>query len=216
MFGLFNKRKPLTVKEIEDALYAGYLAFDKIHEPKQVEVLILDFKVKHSRACPKSLSLHPSVLHEDELYIFIWNYIFDHMASEGLRVNPEIFTPYAPLWEVLDAYIQRARKNFKMKPWLGGYWQVEDAGHIQKELLSECRDLIERLIFRSADEQKAIESNVDWHDAKEFSKGYSRTQENERITMAFETDPINWESSDDLLVVFSRIPANKTRIFARY
>lgn len=122
MFGLF--RKEITVKEIEEALYAGYLEFDKIHEPIQLEILILDFKVKHSSTCPKSFALQPSVLHEDELYIFIWCFMFDHMASEGLRVNPELFTPYAPLWEVLDAYIQRARRNLKMKTWLDNYWQV--------------------------------------------------------------------------------------------
>ncbi|WP_417585858.1 hypothetical protein [Nitrincola sp.] len=214
MFGLFNKRKPLTVKEIEDALYAGYLAFDRINEPKQLERLILDFKAKRSRICPKSIALHPSVLHVDELYIFIWCFVFDHMASSGLRVNPKLFTPYSPLWEVLDEYIQSARKNFKMKPRLGGYWQVKEAGHIQKKLSSEYREMVKRLIAKSFLEQKAIESDINWHDAEAFSRQYSGFSENEMIKFAFPIDPENWESKD-LLVVFSKVSANKTRIFAR-
>lgn len=212
MFELFKKK--LTVKEIEDALHKAFLAFDNINEPKDLEMLILSFKKNYSTTCPKSLLLRPSVLHADEIYIFIWCFMFRHMADSGLRVNPKLFTPHSPAWTVLDSYIQDARRNFKMKIWLEGFWQIEEAGHIQEKLSSESREMIGQLIKKSNREQKALESNIDWHDAGEFSSFYSSECSNEMIRFPFPIDPENWDS-EELWVVFRRNPANKTVISAR-
>jgi hypothetical protein len=214
MFGLFKKK--ITVQEIEDALYAAYTAFDNINKPEQLEQVIISFKQKHPRTCPKSLLLQPSTLHVDELYVFIWCYIFAHMESSGLRVNPNLFKPHSPLWEVLDAYIQKARKEFKMKIWLSGFWQTKEAEHVQEELSKGYRDYIEKLIAKSLKEEIVIETNIDWHDAEEFYRGGSYTADpgNESVRFLVPIDPEDWDSNE-IWVFFTRTSTNTTRISAR-
>ena len=212
---LFGKKKvPITVKEIEDALYAAYIAFENTSEHEQVKQIIISFKKKHPKTCPKSILLQPSTLHVDELYIFIWCYIFAHLESSGLRVNLNLFQPGSPMWKILDAHIRKAREGFKMKPWFSGFWQTEEAGYIQEELSKEYRDYIEKLIAKSLVEERVIDTNIDWHDAKEFYRGYTGEAENEFIRFLVPIDPEDW-FSEEIWVFFSRTSTNTTKISAK-
>jgi hypothetical protein len=124
MFGLFKKKatQPLSVEEIEDSLYEAFLKFKSLN-PSEFYELIPSHKRNHPKMCPKSHHLDLNRLHKDEIYSFIWMFIFNHMKNSGLRVNFGLFQPGLPLWKVVDEYVQRAREHIKSEPEFSKFWQ---------------------------------------------------------------------------------------------
>lgn len=173
MFGLFNKRKPLTVKEIEDGIYAGYLSFLNITEPGHISNLICSYKRIHQKMCPKSQSIGKDELHSSEIYGFVWMYIMSYLKDKGLRVNPNLFERGEYFGNVLDGYVQIARNHSKSKLSFLKFWVSDGVSReqqIQNTLDITDRVIIEELIKKSLLEQKGFKTNIHWYKAIAFSR----------------------------------------------
>lgn len=122
MFGLFKKKQPLTVKEIEEAVYEGYLSFNTL-KPFEFSTLIMSHKfISHPKMCPKSLLLDTEKLDVSEVYGFIWMYIVQHLLDNGLKVNMNLFQRGEYFGDLLDGLVCDARQGFMARRELKKYW----------------------------------------------------------------------------------------------
>lgn len=173
MFGLFNKKKPLTVKEIEDSIYDGYLSFLNIREPEHISNLISSYKRMHPRMCPQSQLVAKDKLHGSEIYGFVWMYIISYIQDKGLKVNLNLFERGQYFGDVLDGYVQIARNSFKSRLSFLKFFVsdgVTREQQIQNTLDIADRIVIEELIKKSLLDQKELQTNIHWYKAIAFAR----------------------------------------------
>ena len=224
LFG--KKRIPLTVKEIEDGIYNGFLSFTRI-EPSNFYQLIISFKRKHPNMCPKSLSLSPEKMHSTEIYGLIWMYIIYFLQDNGLKVNIDRFKRGEYFGDMLDIYVVNARYGFKRNSQLDQFWEDElDIGLIKngsnsanrqiKSLISsENNRILEETLKRSLKEKKVIDTTIPWHisllfiNERSFWQVFTSTNQIEVEWSGIKKE----QNSDELFAHFIRSPdTNTTKI----
>lgn len=175
MFGLFNKRKPLTVKEIEDGIYDGFISFINFIETETTAFphLISSYKRMHPKMCPMSQSLGKGVIHGAEIYGFVWVYILGDLQKKGLKVNLNLFERGEYFGDILDGYVQIARNRFRSSLYLMMNCVSRGSLNDQLTLITlnvDDKIMIEELIKKSLLDKKTIQSNVHWYKAIAFTR----------------------------------------------